>query len=126
MANRLFFDYAAQVQELRCTIVYTVPISTLYSPRGIGTDFDRPTIVPMVNIYEFAQTADRLDYNEAGLQALVNLLERRMDTSKIFASEQELYQMIKASGGACAPPDADDARSLPNSDRTGTLDPANR
>jgi energy-coupling factor transporter ATP-binding protein EcfA2 len=53
VANRLFFDYAAQLQELHCTIVYTVPLSTLYSGRDISTNFSRPAIVPMVNIYQY-------------------------------------------------------------------------
>ncbi len=99
VASRLFFDYAAQIQELRCTLVYTVPISALYSPRGIGNNFEKPTIVPMVNIYQFEQRPDRLACQEAGVQSLVGLLERRMDTAKIFGSEAELRQIVCASGG---------------------------
>lgn len=99
VANRLFFDYAAQLQELQATVVYTVPISALYSPRGIGNNFEKPSIVPMVNIYEFERDRDCLELNDKGLQALVQLLKRRVHTEKIFASETELLDVIRASGG---------------------------
>ena len=33
VATRLFVDYAAQMRELSCTLIYTVPIATLYSSR---------------------------------------------------------------------------------------------
>lgn len=99
IADRLFFDYAAQLQELRCTIVYTVPISALYSPRGIGNNFDRPYIVPMVNIYNYASVPDRLTYNALGISALIALLERRMDGKRVFATEEVRLAIVQASGG---------------------------
>ncbi len=104
VTNRLFFDYAAQLQELRATIVYTVPLAALYSPRGISNNFEKPSIVPMVNIYDYDRSRDYLNYdplkhNDLGLQALVQLLQRRMDTQKVFASEADLLEIIQASGG---------------------------
>jgi len=99
VANRLFFDYSAQLQELRATVIYTVPISALYSPRGIGNNFGKPSIVPMVNIYEFERDRDLLELNDKGLQALVQLLQRRMQTEKVFATNTELMDIIRASGG---------------------------
>jgi len=99
VANRLFFNYAAQLQELHCTIVYTIPISALYSPRGIDTSLGNAYIVPMVNPYRYEADKETLDYAEAGLNALKTLLERRMDTSKIFANETVMFDLIRASGG---------------------------
>jgi hypothetical protein len=99
VANRLFFNYAAQLQELHCTIVYTIPISTLYSPRGIDTSLGNAYIVPMVNPYEFVAGKEALDYCETGLDALESLLERRMDTQKIFADLEIMFDLIRASGG---------------------------
>ncbi|MEM9264874.1 MAG: hypothetical protein AAGA46_05070 [Cyanobacteria bacterium P01_F01_bin.13] len=53
VANRLFFDYANQLQELNCSIIYTVPIASFYALNGISPSFDNPPdIVPMVNIYQ--------------------------------------------------------------------------
>jgi energy-coupling factor transporter ATP-binding protein EcfA2 len=34
VADHLFLDYAAQLQELHCTLIYTVPISVLCSPKN--------------------------------------------------------------------------------------------
>jgi energy-coupling factor transporter ATP-binding protein EcfA2 len=99
VAERLFFDYGAQLQELRCTIIYTLPISALYSPRGIANTFAEPKIMPMVNIYEFAAYREQLEYNPNSIKALVSLLERRMETREIFATENECEALIRASGG---------------------------
>ncbi|WP_019503059.1 P-loop NTPase fold protein [Pseudanabaena sp. PCC 6802] len=99
VAERLFFNYGSQLQELRCTIIYTLPISALYSPRGIANTFAEPKIIPMVNIYEFDAKRNPLKHNPDGIQALVNLLERRMDTQQIFATDRERDDLIRASGG---------------------------
>ncbi|WP_414542573.1 hypothetical protein [Nostoc sp. CCY0012] len=40
VAEHLFFDYAAQMQELNCTIIYTVPISILCSPKNPLNQFE--------------------------------------------------------------------------------------
>ena len=99
VANHLFFDYAPQLQEPRATIVYTVPISASYSPHNIANYFDKLFIVPMINIYEYEQNRDDLSHNTLGLQALVSLLQKRVDINQIFASDQELLDVIRASGG---------------------------
>ena len=99
ITNHLFFDYAPQLQELRATIVYTVPISASYSPLNIANYFDKLFIVPMINIYEYEQNRDDLSHNNLGLQALVSLLQKRVDIKQIFTSDQELLDVIRASGG---------------------------
>ncbi len=53
VGNHLFFDYAAQLQGLHTTIIYTVPISAVYSDKNLSKTFGSPNIMPMVNIYEF-------------------------------------------------------------------------
>lgn len=99
VSNKLFFDYAAQLQELHCTIIYTVPISILYSPRGLNNSFGNPHIVPMIGIYEFALDRHPLNYNQQGLDAVAAIIEKRVDVNFIFASRQELLDLVKASGG---------------------------
>jgi energy-coupling factor transporter ATP-binding protein EcfA2 len=94
VADRLFLDYGTQLQELRCSIIYTVPISALYSSRGLANAFVEPKIVPMVSIYD-----RRLNENKNSIQALVDLLNRRMDTNRIFANDRIMEEMIRASGG---------------------------
>ena len=99
VANHLFFDYVAQLQELNCTIIYTVPLSVLYSSQNAIKNFDRPHIVPMVNIYEFNRDSCDLNYNEVSLNAMASLVERRVEVDKIFESGEQLLELAKASGG---------------------------
>jgi energy-coupling factor transporter ATP-binding protein EcfA2 len=99
VSHKLFFDYAAQLQELHCTIIYTVPISILYSPRGLNGTFGDPHIVPMVNIYQLDRSKYPLEYNPHGLKAVSTIIEKRVDINDIFASGNELLEIVKASGG---------------------------
>ncbi len=100
VAEHLFLDYAAQLQELECTIIYTVPISILCSPKNPLNQFDgNPHIVPMVNIYEFERDRCHLNYNQTGLDAVASLIERRVDVDAVFESREVLLDMAKASGG---------------------------
>jgi len=100
VAEHLFFDYAAQLQELNCTIIYTVPISVLCSPKNPLNLFDgNPHIVPMVNIYEYERDRCHLNYNHAGLDAVASVIERRVDIDAVFESRQQLLDLAKASGG---------------------------
>jgi AAA ATPase domain len=99
VSNKLFFDYAAQLQELHCTIIYTVPISILYSPRGLNNSFGDPHIVPMVNIYQLDRDHFPLEHNPKGLIAVAEIIKKRVDTDEIFTSENELLELVKASGG---------------------------
>lgn len=100
VAEHLFLDYAAQMQELNCTIIYTVPISILCSPKNPLNQFDgNPHIVPMINIYEFARHKCDLDYNQTGLDAIASVIEKRVDIDAIFENRHQLLELAKASGG---------------------------
>jgi Cdc6-like AAA superfamily ATPase len=100
VADHLFFEYAAQLQELHCTIIYTVPISVLCSPKNPLSLFDgNPHIVPMVNIYQLDRNIANLDYNQLGLDAIASLVEKRVNIDAVFNSRAELLELAKASGG---------------------------
>jgi energy-coupling factor transporter ATP-binding protein EcfA2 len=100
VANHLFFDYAPQLQELDCTIIYTVPISVIYSYKNVSNLFDsNPNIVPMVNIYEFDRSECDLNYNQQRLEGVASLIEQRVDVDAVFADRQQLLDLAKASGG---------------------------
>ena len=88
VANHLFFDYAPQLQELDCTIIYTVPISVIYSYKNVSNLFDtNPNIVSMVNIYDFDCSKWDLNYNQQRLEGVVSLIEKRVDVSAVFGAE---------------------------------------
>ncbi|MTJ11713.1 AAA family ATPase [Anabaena sp. UHCC 0187] len=100
VAYHLFSDYAAQLQELRCTIIYTVPISVLCSPKNPLSLFNgNPHIVSMVNIYQFDRNVRDLNYNQIGLDTIASLIEKRVDVDAVFNSREELLELAKASGG---------------------------
>lgn len=99
VGQHLFFDYASQLQELHCTVIYTVPISAIYSGQNLRNTFDSLNIVPMINIYEFDAERCDLDYDSIGLAAVTRLIERRVEVDAIFDSPQELKELAQASGG---------------------------
>lgn len=97
--NHLFFDYAAQLQELNCTMIYTVPISVLCSPKSIINSFGEPQIMSMVSVYDLDRDQCHLEYYQPGLDAIVSLIERRVNPDFIFESRDHLMELARASGG---------------------------
>jgi energy-coupling factor transporter ATP-binding protein EcfA2 len=98
VANHLFFDYGVQLQSLNCTLIYTVPISVLYSEQKLSNVFDSPNIMPMVNMYQFEQDQCDLAYSHTALVAMSDLIEQRVEVG-VFESKDVLLVLAKASGG---------------------------
>lgn len=99
VGDRLYFDYAAQLQELNCTLIYTVPISVVYSDKNLNNAFSRPNIVPMVNIYQFDLNQPELGYRKRVVEALVELVAQRIDLDAVFALPSLVQKLVVASGG---------------------------
>lgn len=99
VGNHLFFDYAAQLQSLHTTIIYTVPISTVYSDKNLNKSFGSSNIMPMVNFYKFEQHSCDLEYEDDRLEAFATLIEQRVDIDAVFQSRDQLLDLVKASGG---------------------------
>jgi energy-coupling factor transporter ATP-binding protein EcfA2 len=99
VSDHLFFDYAAQLQELHCTLIYTVPIAALYSPRNMSNTFGSPNIVPMVNIYQFERDRCDLAYNEPVLAKMASVVEQRVEVDAVFAERESLLELVRSSGG---------------------------
>ena len=99
VGNHLFFDYAAQLQALHTTIIYTVPISAVYSDKNLNKTFCSPNIMPMVNIYKFELGKCDLYYQEDRIKFLANVVGQRVDIEAVFESCQQLLDLVKASGG---------------------------
>jgi AAA ATPase domain len=105
ISKRLFVDSAAQLQELHCTIIYTVPISALYTLNAISRSFEIPYIIPMVNIYN--RRGDdhnilldaELEFNLNGLEAMASLVEHRVEIEAVFETRQQLRTLCEMSGG---------------------------
>jgi hypothetical protein len=100
VGDHLFFDYGSQLQQLDCNIIYTVPISVVYSTKNIGNIFEEnPHILPMVHIYNFDQQSVDLEYTSEGLEAMTSVIAKRVNVDLVFASQAELREIAKASGG---------------------------
>lgn len=99
VGDHLFFDYSTQLQELQTTIIYTVPISVLCSPKNLINSFENPHLMPMINIYKFERDRPALLYNESGLNAVASVVERRVNIEAVFESRELLLELAKASGG---------------------------
>jgi hypothetical protein len=98
VGNHLFFDYAPQLQELDCTIIYKVPISVIYSYKNVSNLFGNPNLVPMVNIYEVSRSECDLNYNQQRWEGVASLSQQRVDVRAIFADRQQLLDLVKARG----------------------------
>ncbi|MEM7062206.1 MAG: P-loop NTPase fold protein [Cyanobacteria bacterium P01_B01_bin.77] len=99
VATQLFIDYSAQLRELACNIIYTVPIAVLYGTRKLGSTFENPHIIPMIGMYQPERTAVELAHDAAGLEQMALLIEKRIDSDAIFAERALLLDLAKASGG---------------------------
>jgi energy-coupling factor transporter ATP-binding protein EcfA2 len=99
VGNHLFFDYAAQLQELNCSIIYTVPISVLCSSKNITNTFGEPHIVSMVTIYQLVRDRCELETNADALSYLAQIIEKRIDVDELFESKAEVLALVEASGG---------------------------
>jgi hypothetical protein len=84
------------------SIIYTVPISVVYSPKNVNNTFENYHIIPMINIYQYDVTdssGKKLDYDDQGLDAIASLVEKRIDVNAVFESRDGLIELAKASGG---------------------------
>lgn len=99
VGEHLFLKYANQLAELHCTVIYTFPISVIYSNNNYNNVFDNLNVMPMVNIYQFDRGQAELDHNPEGLEAMADLMDKRMDTDRIFETRAVLLDLVRLSGG---------------------------
>jgi ABC-type iron transport system FetAB ATPase subunit len=99
VGNHLFFDYASQLQDLNCTMIYTVPISVLCSAKNIANTWSEPHIVSMVSTYQLVRDRHDLEYDSDGLTELAKIVAKRIDVETLFESHEQLLALTQASGG---------------------------
>ncbi|MEM1278930.1 MAG: ATP-binding protein, partial [Cyanobacteria bacterium P01_H01_bin.152] len=102
--DEIFLDRSEQLQGLDCHMVYTVPISMVYSNRAndLKEVYGNPELLPMVMI----QTPDGV-LHEPGFEKMKEILRRRIcpfmpEVSlgrDIFEGEEIVQQLCIASGG---------------------------
>lgn len=113
VGDRLFFDNGTHLQNLACTVIYTVPISAVYSAKNLTNTFQSPNIMPMVNIYRLGEGAVgqaagpedgagqpwALPYDRERVKRLAGLVVWRMDVRSVFQSPDLVLELARASGG---------------------------
>lgn len=84
--THLFVLHAEQLKAPQCHIVYTMPISLVYSA-NLGNDFDNILVIPMVKT-----TAE-------GIACLRQVIANRVDIDQIFEKPELVDSLAKLSGG---------------------------
>jgi hypothetical protein len=101
--DEIFIDRNEQLKDLDCHLVYTIPISLLYSDRAASlTDiYGTPQVLPMIMV----QTSENEPYQK-GINKVIELLQKRLntvDSSKsivdLFESRTSLEMLCSMSGG---------------------------
>jgi hypothetical protein len=102
--DEIFLDRSGQLRALHCHLIYTVPISMVYSNRatGLRDSYGDYQVLPMIMV----RTLDGSVY-EAGLSKLKELISKRvgqfasdasLDT-EIFDRSETIERLCLASGG---------------------------
>jgi len=91
----LYIDHGEQLRALNCHIVYTVPISMIYSPKAtvLTGIFPDNCVLPMIKVHD----RDGRDCDE-GLERMREILTRRIDLRKVLTDEA-VDHLCRASGG---------------------------
>jgi hypothetical protein len=96
-SERLFFDHGSSLQALACHVIYTVPIETYYSRRRLESVFPRRDILPNVRLRAGKSSARP---NQAGMDALREIVGRRIDVPTLMQPPTLGEHFIHLSGGS--------------------------
>ncbi|MFN9400718.1 MAG: ATP-binding protein [Dolichospermum sp.] len=101
--DQIFIDRQNQLKSLDCHLVYTVPISLLYSDRATSLTeiYGTPQVLPMIMV----KTPDNEPY-QPGIDKVIEILKKRLekvdpslDIVNLFESRDSLNQLCLMSGG---------------------------
>jgi hypothetical protein len=102
--DEIFLDRSQQLQGLDCHIIYTIPISMVYSRRAadLRDIYGDPQVLPMIMV----QTPDSKP-DAVGLNKITEIIKKRIEPftpttsleTDIFASAEGLQRLCLMSGG---------------------------
>ena len=102
--DEIFLDRSAQLKGLDCHIIYTIPISMVYSNKApnLKVEYDEPQVLPMIMV----ETREGEVY-ESGVAKVREIIDRRVKEVKsdlslekdLFESGEVLDKVCLTSGG---------------------------
>ncbi len=95
-AKILFQNQIENLFEIRCNVIYTVPI---FSLNYLEETHQNVFLIPLLNIYKFRESELQPQINNWTVQKITNLLNRRVDINVLFDSDKIIYKLIISSGG---------------------------
>ncbi len=97
--RKVLVDQADNLKRLRCNIIYTVPISLIYDPRGTALpDVFKSVVLPMIKIREKGQGWGQT--YEEGISSLVEVINRRVEIDQVFSRSALVKRIASQSGGS--------------------------
>ena len=92
--SAIFVEHGEHLKTPHCHLIYTMPVSLL-SEENVGQIFpDTPFVIPVVKVR--TRTGQRY---AAGVRALCQVVERRVDTGAVFELPKLLEELALTSGG---------------------------
>ena len=99
VGERLVFQHGDFLKQIRAHIIYTVPVSVLHSPKGLGRIFPEHDMLPMVKVFRHHRKKLHLDWSASGVEALMSTAAKRVDTEAVFESRDCVLELARYSGG---------------------------
>ncbi|MFZ1416099.1 MAG: hypothetical protein WAS73_16205 [Defluviicoccus sp.] len=95
VGRHLFFDHGELLKQLRAHMIFTHPIAMVLAPYRIGAVFDNCYTMPMVKV----RHRDGSPCDD-GLNALIDLVGRRVAIDRVFTEEAVARSLAARSGGS--------------------------
>ena len=95
VGRRLFFENGETLKSLRAHVIYTVPIAMVLAPWNIDRVFAHTFTMPMVKTH----SSDGKEF-ASGMEALVELVAKRVNLATIFTSVAVVRYLARMSGGS--------------------------
>jgi len=101
--ERIFLDRRNLMRGLNCHVIYTVPISMVYSSyaTNLAEDYGQSVVMPMITI----KTKDNKPYVD-GIEILKKIVQKRLEKANVqlsldnlFESDDALEELCRKSGG---------------------------
>lgn len=93
-------DHARVYTQLRINLILTVPLASIYLPKGETLDSQgmKLFVLPMVAVRDKNQPWDEV--NKIHIEELKKLITMRIDTDIVFEDESIVHEMVLLSGGS--------------------------